>query len=133
MHVVIIEEFERCVSADARSDLKSALDRDVDPEDGGLPARAIVIATSNDASRIEPALLERFNVVSYSSGPEFAAACQERLARIWEHECPDMDLPQGWLLWGWQGALERFSMRIALRRMDDYRGALEELGCAVAG
>jgi hypothetical protein len=127
MHVVVIEEFERCVSADARSDLKAALDADVAPCHGGLPSRCVVVATSNDPSKIEPALVERFRLLHFESGPEFALACQERLAWIWGQECPDMDMPQGWLLWGWQGNLERFSMRVAIREMEEYVGILQSL------
>jgi SpoVK/Ycf46/Vps4 family AAA+-type ATPase len=127
MNVLVIEEFERCVSADARADLKAAIDRDVDSCDGGLPQKAVVIATSNDVTKIEPALLERFNLVHFASGPEFASACQDRMAQIWQAECPDMDMPHGWLLWGWQGNLERFSMRVAMRELEEYVGILESL------
>ena len=122
-HVVIIEEFERCVSPEVRAYLKTALDTGVEPPDG-LPPRCIVIATSNDVAKIEPALLERFRVLNFSAGPCFAEACQERLGAIWEAEALGRDLPPSWLAWGWQeaGNSLRFSMRVALRAMEDYLG-----------
>jgi MoxR-like ATPase len=130
VHLVILEEFERCVSADVRAFLKGALDTGVGAEDGGLPSRCVVVATSNDSSKVEPALLERFNLIRFSGGPEFALACQERLAAIWESECPvqRMDLPQGWFRWGWQEDNARFSMRVALRAMADHLEVMELVG-----
>jgi hypothetical protein len=127
-HLVILEEFERCVSNEVRTFLKGALDVDVDPDDGGLPRRCIVVATSNDVSKIEPALLERFSLIHFSSGPEFALACQERLAAIWEAECPGVDMPKDSFLWGWQDGLSRFSMRVALRAMADHIEVMELVG-----
>lgn len=117
MHVVILEEFERCVSPEVRSYLKGALDCGVEPDDGGLASRCIVIATSNDVTKIEPALLERFRVLHYDAGPCFAAACYERLAAIWQAERPNEDMPHGWMSWGWVG--ERYSMRLALRSLGE--------------
>jgi len=118
MHVVILEEFERCVSADVKAYLKVALDTGIDPDDGGLPQRCIVLATSNDSSKIESALRQRFKKVPFSSGPDFAVACQERLAEIWEAEGPGGDLPVGWMDWGWEDT--QFSMRVAMRELADY-------------
>lgn len=118
-HVVILEEFERCVSADARTDLKAALDTGIDSDDGGLARYCIVVATSNDVTKIEPALLERFQVLSFQSGPDFAACCQERLTAIWEAERPGEDMPPGWLLWGWRDDFSRFSMRVAMQELAD--------------
>jgi MoxR-like ATPase len=128
VHLVILEEFERCVSAEVRAFLKGALDTGVEAEDGGLPHRCVVVATSNDVSKIEPALLERFSLLNFSSGPEFALACQERLAAIWEAECPGVDMPKDWFLWGWQDELSRFSMRVALRAMADHIEVMELVG-----
>jgi hypothetical protein len=121
--LVLIGPHERCVSPEVRAYLKTALDTGVEPPDG-LPPRCIVIATSNDVAKIEPALLERFRVLNFSAGPCFAEACQERLGAIWEAEAPGRDLPPSWLTWGWQeaGNSLRFSMRVALRTMEDYLG-----------
>lgn len=115
-HLVIVEEFERIVSPEVKAYLKTALDQSLDPE-VGLSARAIIVATSNDASRIDDYLLERFRIKQYSSGPTFAEAAQERLAWIWDREVGG-DMPFTWRQWGWIG--ERFSMRRALREMDDW-------------
>jgi SpoVK/Ycf46/Vps4 family AAA+-type ATPase len=114
-HVVIIEEFERVVSQEVKGYLKTALDWSVDA-DAGLPARCVVVATSNNVEKIEPALLERFEVLQFSGGPSFAELAQERLAEIWLAEMPGHDLPHGWRNWGWQG--DRFSMRLALRELE---------------
>ena len=121
-HVVIIEEFERVVSQEVKGYLKTALDWSVDA-DAGLPARCVVVATSNNVEKIEPALLERFEVLQFSGGPSFAELAQERLAEIWLAEMPDLDLPHGWRNWGWQG--DRFSMRLALRELERHVKAEE--------
>jgi len=114
-HVVVIEEFEKVVSQEVKTYLKTVLDWSVDAEDG-LPRRCVVVATSNNASKIEEFLLERFEVLQFSGGPSFAELAQERLAEIWLEEFPGEDMPHGWRNWGWRG--ERFSMRLALRDMD---------------
>jgi len=85
----------------------------------------IVVATSNDASGIDPALLDRFTVLPYSGGPEFGRACQERLPSLWRSAVPARwagrtllpyaQMPPNWTQWGWRG--ESFSMRRALRAM----------------
>ena len=121
-HVVIIEEFERVVSQEVKGYLKTALDWSVDA-DAGLPARCVVVATSNNVEKIEPALLERFEVLQYSGGPSFAELAQERLAEIWLVEMPGRDMPHGWRNWGWQG--DRFSMRLALRELERHVKAEE--------
>ena len=62
-----------------------------------MPERLIVVATSNDASGLDEALLQRFEVFPFSAGPTFAEACQERLAWIWEQEAgPGVPMPLGW-------------------------------------
>lgn len=128
MHVVILEELERCASNEVGVFLKTALDCNADADNGGMARRLILIATSNDVTQIKkgnPALLERFSLIHFSSGPEFALACQERLAAIWEAERPGEDIPEGWLLWGWDDGFTRFSMRMALRELADCIEAME--------
>jgi replication-associated recombination protein RarA len=126
-HVVIVEEFERVVSPEVRSYLKTALDTGVEPPDGLAP-RCIVVATSNDVAKIDGAILERFRVLQFSGGPCFAETAQERLAEIWTQERPADDMPAWWQHWGWQG--ERFSMRVAVREMEDYLSLSAELQVA---
>lgn len=110
-HVLIIEELEYlnktcCVLA------KDYLDTH------RLPPKTIVVATSNDASSLPRAVRKRFNShLVYSSSYEFAKACYERIAEIWEAECPERDLPSGWGNWGFEG--REFSMRDALNELQD--------------
>ena len=67
-----------------------------------IPERLIVVATSNDASGLDEALLQRFEVFPFSAGPKFAKACQERLAWIWQQEAGSV-LPCGWGWSKWAG------------------------------
>ena len=69
-----------------------------------MPERLIVVATSNDASGLDEALLQRFDIFPFSAGPTFAEACHERLAWIWEQEAaPACPCPWG----GANGLAER--------------------------
>lgn len=125
-HVVILEEFERIVSDQVRIYLKTALDVDTPPEDGGLAKRCIVIATSNDVAKIEPALLQRFTVLQFDGGPAFAEQALPKLREIWRAEFGD-EPPEGMRSWGWymgQDGKPQFSFRQALRRMDQEALAL---------
>ena len=126
--VVILEEVD-WLHPNVQRLLKTALDP-CNPQ-GFLNRRVIVLATSNGAGGLDPALLERFEILSFGSGMPFAEACQERLASIWEREAPGEDMPPDHLAWGWQVGEEnvpRFSMRKALDRMG---AALEERRVAV--
>ena len=78
-----------------------------------MPERLIVIATSNDASGLDEALLQRFDVFPFSGGPTFADACPERLAWIWQQEAgPDVPMPPEMAQMGWRK--DNYSMRRAL-------------------
>lgn len=104
-HVVILEEFD-WVPAQTQRFLKVALETK-------LPAKCIVIATSNGAGKLDAPLLQRFRIYPYSSGPLFRIACQKRLEAIWQAETGGgIDMPRGWLQWGVAG--QDFSMRVAL-------------------
>ena len=121
-HVLIIEELERCVSDAARTELKCQL------SEGEMPEHLIVVATSNDISKLEPALLERFEKFSYSSGLAFAAECREWLTEVWAKEClqrglGERDMPAGWMSWGVDR--ERFSLRMALNSMGSMLDLME--------
>lgn len=108
--VVIFEEME-WISPQLQRFLKDALDPLTK-----LPKHVIVIATSNDSSALDEALLERFRYLAFSCGEYFASACQERLADHW-HEQTDRPLPASWQSWGWtsgRDGAERFSMRTAI-------------------
>lgn len=118
-HVLIVEELERCVSDGARSELKTRL------SEGEMLPRLILVATSNDTSKLEPALLERFQQLAFGSGPAFHEACLPVLPTIWDGECAqrglDLPLPASWQRWGVQTTLtgERFSLRRAINALGD--------------
>ena len=78
-----------------------------------MPERLIVVATSNDASGLDEALLQRFDVFPFSAGPTFAEACHERLAWIWEQEAGvGVPMPLGMEQMGWRN--NNYSMRRAM-------------------
>ncbi len=106
-HVLLVEELELIVSKHVNAALKDELGEQ------HMPERLIVVATSNDASGLDEALLQRFDVFPFSAGPTFAEACQERLAWIWQREIgPDIPLPQGIEQLGWRQ--NNYSMRRAM-------------------
>ena len=72
-HILLIEELELIVSRHVNAALKDEL------SEQHMPERLIVVATSNDASGLDEALLQRFDIFPFSAGPTFAEACQERL------------------------------------------------------
>ena len=122
--VVLIEELEACASAQVTKFLKVALE----PEN--LPPKTIVVATSNDSSRIEPALSQRFLWQMFDCGEDFREACMNRLAEIWQKETGEAYLPPESALWGDYTSSDLFiqsgwSMRQALddmeRTMFDYK------------
>ncbi len=106
-HILLVEELELIVSRHVNSALKDEL------SEQHMPERLIVVATSNDVSALDEALLQRFEVFPFSAGPTFAEACQERLAWIWQREVgADVPLPIGVEQLGWRN--DTFSMRRAL-------------------
>ena len=114
-HVLLVEELELIVSRNVSAALKDEL------SEQHMPERLIVVATSNDASGLDEALLQRFDVFPFSAGPTFAEACQERLAWIWEQEAgPGVPMPLGMEQMGWRK--DNYSMR---RAMTALGGALE--------
>ena len=114
-NILLVEELELIVSKNVNSMLKDAL------SEQNMPEHLIVVATSNDVSALDEALLQRFEVFPFSAGPTFAEACQERLAWIWEQEVGvDVPLPVGVEQLGWRN--DSFSMRRALAALS---GAVE--------
>ena len=110
-HVIILEELER-LSQQAAVALKVGLASE------NLPSTAIVIATSNDTSGIDPALLERFGrPLQFHGWVALADAAQQRLIEVWNRETGGLPLPAGFLRLGWffEGNTRiRFSLRAAL-------------------
>lgn len=115
-NVLILEEFEMVSSKNLVALLKVYLDTN-----GNLPRHTTVIATSNDTTRIDPILLDRFTsggILHFSGGPTFAQACGEVLGSIWEKET-DQPFPAHFMDWGAyvEGSTVLFSMRRALAAM----------------
>jgi hypothetical protein len=104
--VLRVEEFER-MPAVAENMMKDLLEEAVNRW------RLIVLATSNDTSKLETALLHRFSqVFDFDSGPRFAAAFRERLFLVWALETGEPP-PASWPLWGLM-VDGTFSARLAL-------------------
>lgn len=116
-HTLVIEELE-FLSPQCVTYLKVALET-------ALPRKCCVVATSNSAQKLNRALLQRFTLLSYSGGPHFALAVQERLAAIWDAEHPGESLPLGAEQWGWSEDGKEFSFRSALDRIQAYGLALQ--------
>jgi replication-associated recombination protein RarA len=111
-HVLRIEELE-WVSPQCQRYLKEAM------EEAQRRWRCIVIATSNDASKLEKALRHRFKPFIFSAGPEFAKACQARLEWVWEQEVgAGAPMPYAAQMLGWDE--DTFSMRRAIDQLEDY-------------
>jgi hypothetical protein len=87
-NLVIIEEFERCASDQVRTMLKDRLG------EGQWPSSLIVLITSNDISKLEPALLERFTICPLRSDMDFGVLCLDRLKEIYAAECAERGLAQ---------------------------------------
>jgi MoxR-like ATPase len=119
-HVLLIEEMELLPSKNVIPVLKDEL------SEQNLPPRLIVVATSNDVSGLDEALLQRFDVFPFSAGPTFAADCEDRLRWIWEQEVGDgTPMPAEVATMGWRN--EAYSMRRALAAL----GAAVEMFKAV--
>lgn len=103
-HVLVLEELD-LLHEKVANYLKVALERQ-------LPAKCVVVATSNSVEKLQEALVERFTVVAYTGGSSLASAVLPRLESIWREEYGELPMPVGWERRGWDG--ERFSVRRAL-------------------
>jgi replication-associated recombination protein RarA len=104
--ILILEELE-WISQQCQRYLKDALDPLTN-----MPSRLIVVATSNDATGLDPALLERFRIMTFRNGNYFHEACIERLTVAWEKLTGETCLPYDHESWGVRD--NRFSMRSAI-------------------
>jgi len=110
-HVLLIEEMELIVSRHVSAALKDNL------SEQNMPPHLIVVATSNDASGLDEALLQRFLVFPFGSGPSFAESCEDRLRWIWSQEVgPDDPMPHSACDSGWRN--NTYSMRRAIASLE---------------
>jgi replication-associated recombination protein RarA len=111
-HCLIVEELETMTAAQQLL-AKDALERKLSH------FRVIVVATSNNARGLQRAILDRFWLYPFSSGPEFAVAVNDWLPTVWRNEVGDgVDMPYGWQRFGWEG--EEFSARRAIDALERY-------------
>jgi hypothetical protein len=121
--VLLIEEMEACTSQQVCRYLK----KELDPPPEGV----IVVATTNAASAIEEALLQRFEMYYFASGPEFIRAAMERLKMIWEQETGSEEGFPGSVIADGYDRRGVFSMRKAigaLQPLIECRGAMALVG-----
>lgn len=105
--VLVIEEFESA-HPQAQVQLKTFLD-----PLGEFPKNLTVIATSNDVSKLDEALVQRFIRVRYINTQSFRAACLAKIQALWSQRTNE-PLPHNYKNWGG----EQFSMRVALSDME---------------
>ena len=111
--VVVFEEMER-LHPQVQVYLKVALERDV-------PEHCIIIATSNDTSELQDALLERFTAIEFDCYDSLPAAGLARLRDLWAELSDGAAEPRDIARWGWSkdsnGKPIRFSMRAAFDKL----------------
>lgn len=114
-YILLVEELE-WMHPNTQRAAKDLLWREVNRR------KLIVLATSNDLSRLEKALRHRFDPhLTFSAGREFALACMDRLGEIWDAETDGaVDMPIDWRTWGWDASdgNKEFSMRLAMARLE---------------
>jgi replication-associated recombination protein RarA len=114
-HFAILEELSN-LSPQAQQWLKSAFEV-------CLPERAIIVATSNDLSKLQPAVVERFEVHEFPDSPEFRQAAMRRARRIWHHVLSEpfgLEPPTEaeFMAYASNGNGSRFSFRRMLSRIE---------------
>jgi len=115
-HCLIVEELEY-LHPQVQIILKDALERIL------AKHKLIVVATSNDMSKLSKALRQRFQTFFMESGPCFADAFNNTLPAIWEARMGAAPMPAGWQSFGYDG--EEFSARLALDMLERYMHAAE--------
>lgn len=116
--LIVFEEFD-WISPQAQRYLKVALETK-------LPAKCIVAATTNDSSKLDSALLQRFQKFQFQSGSVFASACRQRLAQIWMLETGQRSLPEQIATWG-EGKGGEYSLRDALTQAQMFWMAMSNI------
>jgi hypothetical protein len=78
-----------------------------------------VIATSNNAAKLEKPLRHRFKPFSFSAGPAFADAINAWLPNVWVAEMRvNAEMPYCWESFGWDG--DEFSARLAIDTLETH-------------
>jgi replication-associated recombination protein RarA len=113
--VVLIEEME-FLSQQCCTFLKTGLETK-------MPPSTIVVATSNNSSKLPGPLLQRFDRYTFRGDLDLLTAAQPLLKRIWQQEAPDAPMPSLMHTWGYQDG--QYSVRRALMEMQD----MVELTC----
>lgn len=106
--ILIFEEFEQLTQA-----VQMSLKVDLDPVN--LPPHLVTIATSNDVSRIPPAVRQRFGRLQFTAGADFARQAAAQLHEHWTSQ-RGTEPPEDYVRWGWDGA--RYSLRAAWDKME---------------
>jgi replication-associated recombination protein RarA len=114
--VLVIEELDACSSATVQRYLKVALDT-------GMPPRLVVIATSNGTGALDPALLQRFDVLRFDGSEWFGREAAGRLMQIWSAESGGAKCPGDVSHWG-RTADGKWSFREALKVMQQHLSLL---------
>ena len=105
-----IDEWEY-VNKEVKSELKTFLSEE------NHPSRLIVIATSNNPSSIDAALLQRFERLQFKGDNNLAEWGTIHLGRIWHDETGNGDiLPPTIVLSGWDNG--SWSMRLAMQELE---------------
>ncbi len=117
-HVLIIEELEY-VHVQVQTELKVQLDT-------RMPSKLIVLATSNNATKLMPALVQRFKTVVFNGGDVLAEAAVDFLADVWSREYGSVPAPTWLANLGWtrDGLIREYSLRKALDKLQDIGEAL---------
>lgn len=106
----LIEELES-LHPQAQTLLKRGLEN--------LPSYVIVLATSNDTSKLQPALVQRFNrLIFQHQTVDFVRQARAHVERVWHDQTGGAPLPREAAAWGMDG--QRCSLRVALDQMQQF-------------
>lgn len=108
-NVLLLEELE-WLSPQVQTYLKVALET-------ALPGRVIVVATSNDPSGLNKALLQRFRRHKFLGDVAFVQAARPALESIWLQQGGTLPMPGEIIRAGWDD--REWSMRLALDAIEN--------------
>lgn len=108
--LLILEECE-WLSNQVQRYLKDALDPVTN-----MPKNLIVFGTSNNITSLDPALLDRFRVLEFTCDSKFIDNCRRKMQLTLQ--ILNLPTPSDFMTYGIVG--ETFSMRNAMKRLEDY-------------